>query len=198
MKQFYTKFVNSYDLMINWERRLSREWNFVKKYFKERQVKTIIDTACSTGKHAIFFNKKGFEVLGTDVSKEVIEVAKKNVKQAKLEINFKVSNFDNLSQKIKQKFDAATCLGNALANVHSFHALRRSLINFYDILAQKGVLIIQIRNYYRLIDNSGYEYIKPRVFIHDGNEYAILRVADIAGKDRVRLKIFTRVLPSKI
>jgi len=45
--------------------------------FKERNVKTILDLGCGTGRHLIFFAKKGFKIYGFDASPKALEIAGK-------------------------------------------------------------------------------------------------------------------------
>jgi len=190
MKRLYKSPINYYELMIDWQKRLKREWNFLEKHFKENKVKSIMDVACGIGKHAIFFTKNGYDVAGIDIDENAIKQAKKNAQQENVEIIFKTASFDKIADKINKKYDAITCLGNSIAFTDSTDSLRRSLDNFYRLLDTNGILIIQFRNYWRLRKTTGYEYFTPKNFTYNGIEYFVLRVADIVREDKLRMKFF--------
>jgi len=63
----------------------------------------VLDLACGAGRHAILFAERGFEVIGVDLSKNLLEVALKNVEESKLNINFIRSDIRNFMHN--EKFD---------------------------------------------------------------------------------------------
>ena len=48
----------------------------------------VIDIGCGEGYYSIYLAKKGFDVLGIDISEKAIEYAKQNAKQAGVNIRF--------------------------------------------------------------------------------------------------------------
>jgi 2-polyprenyl-3-methyl-5-hydroxy-6-metoxy-1,4-benzoquinol methylase len=44
--------------------------------FKKHNVNRILDLGCGSGRHVIYFAKKGFDVYGIDVAKEGIKITK--------------------------------------------------------------------------------------------------------------------------
>ena len=47
-------------------------------YFQIPRKSTLLDVACGKGRHAIYFNTKGMNVFGIDLSKKSIQIAQKN------------------------------------------------------------------------------------------------------------------------
>ena len=45
------------------------------KLFKKNDVQKILDLGCGTGRHLLFFFKKGFDMFGIDASPKGIEIA---------------------------------------------------------------------------------------------------------------------------
>lgn len=45
------------------------------KLFKKNDVQKILDLGCGTGRHLLFFSKKGFDMFGIDASSKGIEIA---------------------------------------------------------------------------------------------------------------------------
>lgn len=61
---------------------------------------SLLDLGCGYGEDLSYFHKKGFDVYGIDISKEMIKESKKNCKKASLN----VASFGNLPYD-KNKFD---------------------------------------------------------------------------------------------
>ena len=59
----------------------------ITKLFEEKGVRKILDIGSGTGRHLLYFLKKGFEVYGMDASPKGISIAKaKSILVTKIEI----------------------------------------------------------------------------------------------------------------
>jgi SAM-dependent methyltransferase len=148
--QFYDLLSSDLDLMVSWEKRLKNETPFFKKLFEESRVKKILDLACGTGHHSIYFAKSGYEVTGVDKSEEMIRIARGNAKDIR-GVKFLKESFLNVYPRLKDRFDAVICLGNSLPHLLSKKDLKKTLQNIYDLLNPEGILIIQNRNYDKIL-----------------------------------------------
>jgi len=68
-----------YDLLYS-KRNEEEASNFIDKLLQNIPVLNgpVLDLACGKGRHAVYLHRKGFEVIGTDLSKRSIEEAKKH------------------------------------------------------------------------------------------------------------------------
>ena len=100
----------------------------------------ILDIGCGNGRDSYFFNKKGFEVTGIDISQKVIE---KNSKNKIKNLSFK--KFDIGKDKIKDKFDVIYCR----FFVHTVDELLESkLIKLIKDSKNKGTIVFfEFRNF---------------------------------------------------
>lgn len=188
-ENLFNNFAINYDRMINWDQRLKRETPFLEKIFSSRGVKKIIDTACSTGRHSIYLARQGYLVTGTDLSPEMISRAKENANQERVEVNFKVAGFTELTDKIPGYFDALICLGNSLPHLLTDEQLQKALKNFCELLNPGGVILLQLRNYSR--PNLQQERLMPlNTWADDQEEYLFLRMQDFVA-DMVNFSIIT-------
>lgn len=100
----YSKY---YDLLYRDKNYLS-EVNYIDrliKKFGEKSVHELLDIGCGTGTHAEYLVKKGYNVTGIDISKEMIEIAnKKKLKNS----TFLVGNAVKFN--LKKKFDTVLSL----------------------------------------------------------------------------------------
>ena len=174
--QFYDLLSSDLDLMVSWEKRLKNEAPFFKKLFEENRVKKVLDIACGTGHHSIFFAKSGYEVTGVDKSKEMIKLAKRNSKGVS-GIKFLQSSFLEIYPTVKNRFDAVICLGNSLPHLLSKKDLKKTLQNIYDLLNPEGILIIQNRNYDKIL-KRGIRFMPPNIIDKEDERVVFLRALD--------------------
>lgn len=96
----------------------------------------LLEVACGTGKHIEFF-KKYYNVIGSDINQDMIDIAKENYP----EIEFFQSDMTSL--KIDRKFDAITCLFGSISYLPTLEDLSRTMKSFSDHLLSGGVAIIE-------------------------------------------------------
>ena len=150
-QSFYDGLGQDYDLMVSWEERLSREDAFFRRVFDENKVRDVLDAACGTGMHAVAFARAGRECTGADLSPVMVEKARQNARDAGVTVRFEVAGFGELTRRIGGTFDAVTCLGNSLPHLLDDPSLRACLSDFAGLLKTGGCLVIQNRNYDRLL-----------------------------------------------
>ena len=87
----YDTFAEGYDLMTDWQARLASEAAFFQGLFAAHGVRSILDTACGTGQHAMAFARWGYDVTATDLSAPMVERARANA--GDLPVRFLVAGF---------------------------------------------------------------------------------------------------------
>jgi ubiquinone/menaquinone biosynthesis C-methylase UbiE len=140
----------NYDRFVNWEQRLDREMPFLESHLASHGARRVLDVACGTGHHAIAFAKRGYEVVGTDISAGMVRRARQNAKSAGAAASFHQAGFGHLREAVKKPFDALLCLGNSLPSVLSEEALDVALADMAGVLAPGGLIVIQNLNYDRV------------------------------------------------
>lgn len=186
--QFYDLLSSDFDLMISWEKRLKVEAPFFEKIFRENKVKKILDLACGTGKHSIFFAKCGYEVTGVDNSRKMIEIAKKSTRGL-YTVKFIKANFLVVYPRVKEKFDAIICLGNSLPHLLSKNALRKTLQNIGKLLNPEGIVIFQNRNYDKILSQN-LRFMSPNITFRKNERIIFFRVLDFC-KNKIIFNLVT-------
>ena len=148
---FYDELGQDYDLMVSWAERLAREEAFFRRVFDENGARRVLDAACGTGMHAVAFARAGRESTGADLSPVMVEKARRNARDAGVTVRFEVAGFGELVGRVGGTFDAVTCLGNSLPHLPDDASLRACFSDFAGILRPGGFLVIQDRNYDRLL-----------------------------------------------
>jgi len=175
--KFYDFLSSDLDLMVSWEKRLKHETPFFIKLFEQNRVKKVLDLACGTGHHSIFFAKSGYEVTGVDKSEEMIRIARENSKDI-TGVKFLKAGFLNIYPELKDRFDAVICLGNSLPHLLSKNNLRKTMQNIYNLLNPEGILIIQNRNYDKILQKK-IRFMPPNIIDKEKERIIFLRTLDL-------------------
>lgn len=135
---FYSKY---YDLLYR-DKDYESESDYISSLIKKHHpdAKNIIDFGCGTGKHDFCLAKKGFEVLGTDLSKSMIDEAKRNApNNLQNKLSFEVGNFTNYDAG--KKFDVAVSLFHVLSYQTNNQDLISCISNAKKHLNTNGIFI---------------------------------------------------------
>ncbi len=114
----------------------------------------VLDIGCGAGRHSLYLQEKGFDILGMDVSPLAIKVCKlrglKKVKRLSIdEINRNLGEFDTLLM-----------FGNNFGLFESFNKARRLLKRFYKITSDRARIIAESTDPYRTDEPAHLEYHK--------------------------------------
>jgi len=104
--------------------------------FESKKSKTLLDVGCGTGEHLKYLSLN-FKCTGIDVNRNMIEIARDKV----LNAQFKIANM--IDSRLGESFDVITCLFSAIGHVQTFDNLVRTISNFYEHSANKGLVIVE-------------------------------------------------------
>jgi ubiquinone/menaquinone biosynthesis C-methylase UbiE len=138
-EQLYNNFARYYDRIYE-KLDHEKEVEFVKwavcKH-KNSESNELLDIACGTGRHAIFL-KNDFEILGVDISREMLKIAREKVP----DVEFVSGDMKKLD--LRRKFDVIICMFSAMNYNTTLEELERTLTNFHDHLKDGGVLVFDL------------------------------------------------------
>ena len=156
ISEYTSEFVDRWDELIDWDRRLQAEGGFFEKILVAGRAKTVLDIACGTGYHTVNLGLSGFDVTGSDGSANMIEKAKENARQSGLEnTRLLVANWTSLTSSFPdEKFDAIVCLGNAFTHLFNDEERFKALGEIYGLLNVGGMVVIDHRNYDTMLDKG--------------------------------------------
>ncbi|MFQ5758429.1 MAG: class I SAM-dependent methyltransferase [Candidatus Bathyarchaeia archaeon] len=128
------------------------DWNPIEKramgYVKGR----VLDIGCGAGRHSLHLQKKGFDVVGIDISLLAIKVCKlRGLKKAKVmsieEVDFKTNSFDTIIM-----------MGGNFGLFGSFKQARRLLKRFHKMTSENALIIADTRDPYKTDNPAHLEY----------------------------------------
>ena len=108
----------------------------------------LIDIACGKGRHAKYFNKKGMDVVGVDLSQNSINAAKKDENK-----NLQFSAHDMRENYQENAFDVVTNLFTSFGYFENNKDEQKAINAMANNLKKEGILIIDFMNAKKVIAN---------------------------------------------
>lgn len=171
---------------------------------QEREIKSVLNLGCGTGRHDIELAKMGYNMTGIDMSERMISVARTNSVKEGCDIRFEVA--DIRSYKTEKKYDAVIALFHVISYqtetedlIRTFRtaagALRKGGIFIFDLWYGPGVLsdkpAVRVRT---VEDNENilYRVARPEMRVED-NVVNVLYEILIANKQTDKLRKLTEI-----
>jgi glycine/sarcosine N-methyltransferase len=139
----YAGFAERYDLFFERFAEHSPELvDFFRKIFARNRVRSVLDCACGTGRHLVLFQTLGLDVTGSDASPAMLTQARKNLKEAGIDVPLSQVDYRSLSHLHDRKFDAVTCLSSSLLEMADESEVLDALRSMRAVLGEAGILIL--------------------------------------------------------
>jgi len=138
----FTSSAELYEVLADTDGRLEREGPLLRECLHKVPGRRVVDLACGTGLHALFFAQLGADVTALDVSADMIAHAERHRPHAR--IQYDVGDMRKLHGG---PWDLAVCLGNSLSLMPSAAERAQVLKRVAQSLSSGGVFLVQILNY---------------------------------------------------
>lgn len=122
----------------------------LEKILRENKAKTVLDLTCGTGAQVLWLASKGFQVVGSDQSHELLKIASMKAKDAGLTIPF---HYGDMREVCLGKFDAVITIFNAIGHLTK-KDFETALKNIKENLKPGGIYIFDIFNSEALNDQA--------------------------------------------
>ena len=128
-----------YDKIYHWKD-YEKDVDFLERIFKKHglKVEDILDVACGTGGHAATLVKRGYKVVGVDLNKEMLKIARRKVQDAAF-VKGDMRDF-----KLARTFDAVICMFSSITYNRTLSELKKTLSGFHNHLKAKGIVVFDI------------------------------------------------------
>jgi sarcosine/dimethylglycine N-methyltransferase len=154
-EEYIQAFVERWDDLIDWDGRAKSEGDFFIRLLREHGAERVLDVATGTGYHSVQLLRAGFDVTSVDGNPNMLAQAFHNARDRDLILHTVHSDWRWLCRDLIRQYDAVICLGNSFTHLFSDHTRRRVLAEFYSMLRDDGILILDQRNYDALLDDQG-------------------------------------------
>jgi len=147
------------------------DWHPIEQKAMQLVKARVLDVGCGAGRHSLYLQEKGFDVLGIDVSPLAIKVCKlRGLKQAK------VMSIEDLDFK-PNSFDTIIMMGNNFGLFGSFSKARKLLNKFHEMTSENALVVTDTRDPYKTDDPKHLAY-------HRLNK----KKGRMAGQVRIRIR----------
>jgi ubiquinone/menaquinone biosynthesis C-methylase UbiE len=114
----------------------------IEKILKQNKVKTVLDLTCGTGSQVFWLAKRKFEVIGSDINVNMLNMAKKRARKEKVKIKF--IKGDMRATKVGS-FDSVITIFNAIGHLTK-KDFEKAMRNIRSNLKMGGLYVFDINN----------------------------------------------------
>lgn len=163
----YGSYAKYYDILYSFID-YKKETEAIVKLIKNKKRtsgKKLLEVACGTGNYTVFLAQY-FDTTGSDVSPDMIRLAKKKTKDA----DFIIADMQNFSTKTK--FEIIACLASSIGYLKNYSELKKTISNFARHISPGGLLVIEPTQ----MTLENYKAGTPYCMVHNGQDIKIARL----------------------
>ena len=108
---------------------------------------SILEVGCGTGSVTVRLKKKGYDIVGLDISHDMLRKAEEKARKEGVDIPFICQDLNEID--LHKKMDAIVAVCDVVNYVEE-EKLKRFLLSAYEILKEDGVLLFDISSEYKL------------------------------------------------
>lgn len=144
----YTDFAYVYDALMGDVNYLSRT-EYILNLFErfDRKPTLLLDIACGTGGFSIELAKKGIEVIGTDMSEDMLSVAREKTADEGLDVLYLCQSAEELD--LYGTVDGAVCCMDSINHITDIETLETALKKVSLFLEPERLFIFDVNTLYK-------------------------------------------------
>lgn len=155
-EEFYEAIADYYHLFFrDWDAVMQREGATLRRLFRDKGVKTVLDASCGMGTQAIALALNNFEVTAADPNQKMMQRARENAQKRGVmdDITFVRAGFLALPKVLNGPYDAIVTKGNALLHLLTDEEILDALHNFHTLLRPGGTVNIGVRDFNFMLED---------------------------------------------
>ena len=175
MTSYSGRHAELYDLFYD-EKPYQAEASFVAECLAEYSVgptTRLLEIACGTGTHALELEQRGYQIVATDYSKDMLERAQQKATAANSGVDFQLQDMTQLEVS-GAPFDAAYCLFDAIGYVATNEALENVFRGVHRHLRPDGLFVFEFWHAAAMLRH--YDPVRVRRFPQ--NDSLIVRLSE--------------------
>ena len=143
MTQLYTTLASVYQHVFDYD----KEFSFYDSILKKNNCKKILEVGCGSGMLARRFLKNGYDYLGLDLSREMLDIARSEINSDSfIQCDMRSLSFD-------QQFDSVLITGRSIAYLTENLDIIITLSGVHNSLKDNGLLVFDLFEANGIFDN---------------------------------------------
>ncbi|WP_066639899.1 class I SAM-dependent DNA methyltransferase [Desulfolucanica intricata] len=128
--------------------------DYIEKLLQKFNYKprNVADLACGTGNTTFPFARRGYNVIGVDLSPQMINIAQEKAIQQNLDIKFLVQDIRELN--LHHKMDLITCFHDGLNYLLNYEDIKLAFKKVYQNLIPDGLFIFDLNSVHWLANTD--------------------------------------------
>ncbi|WP_296967649.1 class I SAM-dependent methyltransferase [uncultured Eubacterium sp.] len=164
----YQTFAYLYDELtqnVEYEKRCE----YILSFFEQNGIKsgTVLDLACGTGSMSIPFMKKGYSIIGVDLSEEMLEIASNRLFEAGNSFSLLKAKMQEF--ELSEKAEACICCLDSINHLNNIDDVFATFKNVYDSLNNGGLFVFDVNTVYK-----HNEILADNTFVFDEDDYYLV------------------------
>ncbi|MEH7379880.1 class I SAM-dependent methyltransferase [Bacillus sp. JJ1533] len=146
----YGEFAYIYDELmrdVDYEQWISFVKSKVTQFNKASGLR-VLDIGCGTGEIAIRLAQEGFEVVGVDLSEDMLSVANHKAIEAGVKVEFYQQNMVEISGF--EPFDLIIIFCDSLNYLHTEAEVQKTFDNAFRLLKKDGLFLFDVHSVYKM------------------------------------------------
>lgn len=165
----YENLASSYDRLTNdvdYEATVDFYWEILSR--ERLNPRTAVDLACGTGSVALLLAKKGLQVIGVDLSEDMLCQANQKAQEQDLQVMFLQQPLQRL--RLARGVDLAVCALDSMDYITDPEDCREAIVRVYRVLNPGGCFIFDVNTPEKLRAMDGQVFLDE-----DDDVYCIWR-----------------------
>jgi SAM-dependent methyltransferase len=149
VRLIYTNFAYIYD-RLSYDVNYSKWADYIESIIKRKNGKPslILDLGCGTGNFCIEMSKRGYDMIGLDISVDMLACAKSKAENEGQNILF--LNQDMTDFELYGTVDVIVCLMDSMNYITDKSSIKRLFKLVMNYLNPEGLFVFDINSYYKL------------------------------------------------
>ncbi|MDE5605248.1 MAG: class I SAM-dependent methyltransferase [Eubacterium sp.] len=141
---------------------------YISGFFNKYGISTILDLACGTGTMSLLLKEQGYNVIGIDLSSEMLSIADNKANGAIPFMKAEMQNF-----KLSEPVDACVCCLDSLNHLDNLKDVGKTFECVYNSLNENGIFIFDVNTIYKhrnVLANNTFVFDEENYFLSWDNE----------------------------
>lgn len=180
----YTDFARVYDALTTNVAYHNRAL-FLKHLFKQYKINPalVLDLGCGTGSLTILLAQMGYELIGTDISVEMLQVARQKSDELGLNILWLSQPMEKLD--LYGTVDAAVCTLDSINHLANAKDVKDTFARLTHFVAPGGLFVFDINTIYK-----HQEILSGNTFVYDLDElYCVWQCSECDTRNAIEIEI---------